>query len=102
MKADGALPYREWMASLKDAKIKATIAQRVDRVALGNVGHTNDVGGGVQELKIDLGSGYRVYFGNDGKDVVILLCGGDKSTQATDIKNAKGYWADYKRRRTKK
>ena len=52
----------------------------------------------VHELKIDLGPGYRVYFGNDGKELVILLCGGDKSTQAADIETAKAFWADYKAR----
>ena len=57
---------------------------------LGNLGHTNSVGEGVQELKIDFGPGYRIYFGQDGDEVVILLCGGDKSSQADDIAKAKG------------
>lgn len=98
-RTDETFPFREWVATLKDAKVKAAIANRIDRVSLGSTGHTNDVGSGVQELKIDLGPGYRVYFGNDGKQIVILLCGGDKSTQTADIQKAKAFWADYKARK---
>lgn len=68
---------------------------RLDRVERGNFGSHHSVGDGVTELVIDFGPGYRIYFGQDGKDLVILLIGGDKSSQRTDIKTAKEYWRSY-------
>lgn len=65
---------------------------RIDRLSLGNEGHWNSVGEGVRELKITDGKGYRVYYGWTGKEAVLLLCGGDKSSQTKDIKQAKEYW----------
>ena len=70
----------------------------MDRVSLGNLGDCHGVGDGVQELRIDYGPGYRVYFGQLGSTIVLLLCGGDKSTQANDIEQAKHYWNEYRRR----
>ena len=90
--------YRAWFTKLRDAVAKAAIAKRIDRLALGNFGYCREVGNGVSELKIDLGPGYRVYVGQQGEKLVILLCGGDKSTQPKDIDLAKKYWADWKRR----
>lgn len=81
--------------SLRDLKAKAVIQKRLTRVGLGNFGDYKSVGEGVYELRIDFGPGYRVYFGNDGDTVVILLCGGDKSTQANDIRRAQALWAEY-------
>jgi putative addiction module killer protein len=72
------------------------IRKRLNRVRLGNLGDIEAVGGGVKELKIHFGPGYRVYFAEDGKTVVVLLCGGDKSSQAEDIRRAREYWADYR------
>jgi putative addiction module killer protein len=95
---DGGIPYRAWFTKLRDAVAKAAIAKRIDRLALGNFGYCREVGNGVSELKIDLGPGYRVYVGQQGEKLVILLCGGDKSTQPKDIDLAKKYWADWKRR----
>ena len=71
---------------------------RLERVRLGNLGDWKAVGEGVSELRIEAGPGYRVYYGQDGKSIVILLCGGSKATQTRDIKHAKLYWQDYKRR----
>ncbi|MEG4090340.1 type II toxin-antitoxin system RelE/ParE family toxin [Microcoleus sp. Pol12B4] len=71
------------------------IEQRLDRVRLGNLGNSKSVGEGVCELKIDFGPGYRVYFGQLGSTIVLLLCGGDKSTQEQDIRKAKEYWKEY-------
>lgn len=71
---------------------------RLDRVSLGNLGDCLGEGEGVQELRIDYGPGYRVYFGQEGMTIVMLLCGGDKSTQAKDIEIARRYWSDYRRR----
>ena len=67
-------------------------------MGLGNLGDCHGVGDGVQELRIDYGPGYRVYFGQVGSTIVLLLCGGDKSTQAKDIEQAKRYWSEYRRR----
>jgi putative addiction module killer protein len=92
---DGRVPFRLWLGSLKDRKAQAVIDARLTRVRLGNLGNCRSVGGAVMELKVDYGPGYRVYFAQDGDTVVVLLCGGDKSTQPSDIKKAQIYWADY-------
>lgn len=81
--------YREWFDSLKDQQAKARIDVRIRRVSLGNFGDTRPVGQGISELRIDYGPGYRVYFLQRGIILVILLCGGDKSTQSKDIRRAK-------------
>jgi putative addiction module killer protein len=96
--ADDRVPFREWLASLKDRGARARIRTRIDRLILGNLGHCAPVGHGVLELKIDYGPGYRVYFGQVGSTIVVLLCGGDKSTQHKDIATAHDYWEDYRRR----
>jgi|SRR5438105_4381320 len=80
--------FSAWMSALRDARGKAKIAARIDRLAQGNPGDVAPVGRGVSELRIDFGPGYRLYFVRRGTDIVILLCGGDKSTQARDIKLA--------------
>jgi putative addiction module killer protein len=92
----GRLPYREWLLALKDRRAREVIVSRIARVRSGNLGSVRSVGDSVFELKVNHGPGYRVYFGQDGNEWVILLCGGDKSTQDADIKKAKTYWADYK------
>ncbi len=81
--------FRKWRIRLKDLRVRALIASRLDRLAYGNAGDVKPVGGGISELRIDYGPGYRVYFMRRGKEIIILLCGGDKSTQAKDIKTAK-------------
>lgn len=95
---DGRAPFSEWLASLHDRKARAKIRVRLDRVGLGNFGDCHGVGDGVQELRIDYGPGYRVYFGQIGSTIVLLLCGGDKTTQTTDIEQARRYWGEYRRR----
>ena len=92
-------PFENWLDNLNDIKAKARILQRIDRIALGNFGDCEPVGDGVHELRIDYGPGYRIYFGNDGKRLVVLLCGGTKKRQGKDINKAKGYWEDYKLRK---
>ncbi len=81
--------FEAWLASLRDTKARARIAQRIARVELGNVGDAEPVGEGVTELRIDYGPGYRLYTKRQGPTVTFLLCGGDKSTQARDIRRAK-------------
>jgi putative addiction module killer protein len=86
--------FADWMAKLRDQQAKAKIAIRIDRLRSGNLGTVASVGGGVSEMKIDHGPGYRVYFVSRGKELVILLCGGDKSTQDKNIKRAKAIAAN--------
>lgn len=94
----GRNPFREWLHSLRDIPARARIRVRLNRVRLGNFGDCKPVGEGVNELRMDVGPGYRVYFGQEGGCLVILLCGGDKRTQTRDIATAKEYWRLYKRR----
>ena len=90
--------FGEWMAGLKDAKTRAKIVARIDRLAVGNFGDCKALGGGLLELKIDWGPGYRVYYALIGKEWVLLLAGGDKRRQSSDIDRARKYLADYKER----
>src|SRR3989442_11096906 len=95
---EGRFPYREWIESIADKSTRAAILARVDRLAFGAFGDWKSVGAGVCELRVHFGAGHRVYFGRDGRAVVILLCGGDKRSQETDIRQAKRYWQDYETR----
>lgn len=81
--------YEHWFSGLRDARAKARIEARIFRMQQGNPGDVKPVGDGVTEARIDYGPGYRVYFVQRGKVVVILLCGGDKKTQDADIRQAK-------------
>jgi len=81
--------FVEWLRQLRDERARARINVRLRRLAAGNAGQVRSVGGGVAELKIDYGPGYRVYFTRCGTEIVVLLCGGDKSSQSSDIEAAK-------------
>lgn len=96
--AAGARPFVAWLGGLADGQARARIQARLARVAAGNFGDVAPVGDGVLELRIDWGPGYRMYFARVGNVIVLLLCGGDKRTQQRDIKRAKDYFQDYKRR----
>lgn len=96
----GKKPFKEWLDGLKDVTGRAKIRVRIDRVRLGNLGDNRTVGEGVRELRIDYGPGYRAYFGIDGDRLVLLLLGGDKSSQEKDIAKSKEYWRDHQRRST--
>lgn len=90
-----ATPFSDWLASLKDARAVGIVRARLNRIRLGNFGDCKSVGGSVEELRIDFGPGYRVYYGREGSLVVILLGGGSKGTQARDILRAQRYWKEY-------
>ncbi len=91
----GRVPFKEWLDTLRDVAAVARIRIRLNRLRLGNFGVTRALGDGVHELKIDIGPGYRLYYAISGKKVVLLLMGGDKSTQRKDIAAAKRYWQKY-------
>lgn len=93
--SDGKDPFQIWLRRLGDPRARARVRTRLDRVERGNFGDSRSVGDGVFELRLTFGPGYRVYFGVDG-DNVILLYGGTKDTQPADIKLAKAYWKDYR------
>ena len=95
--ADGQVPYLEWFDSLRDLKTQQRIDARLAYVRAGNLGVCRSVGKGVTELKLDFGPGYRIYIGQKGTELVLLLCGGDKGTQQRDIVTAHSYWADYRK-----
>ena len=80
--------FRKWRTRLKDEQVRVWIASRLDRLAFGHAGDVAPVGRGISELRIHHGPGYRVYFQRKGNTIIVLLCGGDKSTQAKDIKTA--------------
>lgn len=88
MKIEATPAYANWLGGLKDLAGRARIQARVERLAAGNPGQHRVLTGGVSELKLDFGPGYRVYYTQRGNVLVILLCGGDKSTQEKDIKTA--------------
>lgn len=92
---DGRVPFDLWINQLRDRRAKAKILVRLDRIANGTTVMWESVGNGVSELRIKEGKGYRVYFGREGNRVVILLCGGDKSSQQSDIKQAMKFWREY-------
>lgn len=88
--------FADWMTGLRDARTATRIQARLDRLAFGNPGDVKPVGEGISELRIDYGPGYRVYYMQRGPLVILLLCGGDKSTQGKDIKAAKRIAAEWK------
>ena len=93
---DGKVPYLKWLWSIKDDRTKTRIQQRIRRLGQGNFGDCKSLKGGINELRLSFGRGYRIYYGLEGTLIVILLCGGDKATQKEDIEKAKQYWQTYK------
>jgi len=93
---DGQVPFEDWLDDLNDKRAVARVLARLARVRQGNLGDCKSVGEGVSELRVDYGPGYRVYFGQRGRTLIILLCGGDKRTQDRDIRLAKEYWHEFK------
>ena len=93
--AIGKEPFNNWLRRLRDARVRRRILSRLLRVESGNYGDCRSLKDGVFELRFVFGPGYRVYFGEDGDAIVVLLCGGDKSSQVQDIARAKEYWKEY-------
>lgn len=94
MKTTQTLEFANWLNRLRDRKAKTKIAVRIVRVEAGNLGDVKSVGGKVSELRINYGPGYRVYFTIRGEELILLLCGGTKGTQAKDIERAQQMVAD--------
>lgn len=94
----GRTPFTEWLYGLKDKNIRFRVRQRLDRLTLGNYGDYKSMGEGLLEMRLQFSSGYRIYFGEVNNYIVLLLCAGDKSTQAKDIKLAKQYWQEFKKK----
>lgn len=97
-RSDGKDPFADWFDDL-DSQASAKVTMAVTRLGQGNFSNVKGVGSGVSEYKIDFGPGYRIYTGKDGDHLVILLGGGTKKRQSTDISEAIARWQDYKRRR---
>jgi putative addiction module killer protein len=91
---EGEKPFIEWMEDL-DKVVRCRVKARLDRVVLGNFGDHKYIADGVFELRMNFGAGYRIYYGNDGAHIILLLCGGNKRTQEKDIKKAIACWQDY-------
>ncbi len=91
-----------WLAGLTDTKAKVAIVRRLNRAQADNLGECKSLGGGLFEMKIDIGPGYRVYFARIGNELLLLLCGGDKRTQDADIRRARTYLDDYYSRACRK
>ena len=94
----GSSPFASWFDRL-DPQAAAKVTVSLVRIERGNLSNTKSVGGGLLEYRIDFGPGYRVYFGRDGTELVILLGGGTKKRQSQDIRTAQARWQDYKRHR---
>src|ERR1043166_431320 len=92
---DGRCPFEDWFGDIRDKQAAARIDARLTRVESGNLGDCKSIGEGVSDLRVDYGPGYRIYFAESGRTIVVLLCGGDKSAQQRDINRAKAMWREY-------
>jgi putative addiction module killer protein len=91
----GREPFSVWLKSLRDSRDRRRVIARLFRLEQGHYGDVKSLGGGVHELRLFFGPGYRLYFGEDQGHIVVLLCAGDKNTQPNDIETAKAYWKLY-------
>lgn len=92
----GKQPAREWLLGVKDVLTQAVLFKRIRQAGKGNFGKTRHVGDGVSELKINFGPGYRIYYGIYRDELILILMGGNKSTQQKDIRKARAYWLEWK------
>jgi putative addiction module killer protein len=95
---DGKNPFLTWLKQVRDPIAKIQIIKRLNRLEQGNFGDVKFCRAGVWELRLDIGAGYRLYYAQAGSQIILLLCGGDKRTQATDIDRAVKHWQDWQRR----
>ncbi|RKU05466.1 addiction module killer protein [Candidatus Poribacteria bacterium] len=95
----GSVPFFEWFHELQDQRTQTRIQKRLQHLKNGNFGDCQSVGDGVYELRLHFGPGYCIYFGRIDNTIVLLLCGGDKSSQTRDIQRAKTYWLEHKETR---
>ncbi len=93
---NGREPFTEWLKSLRDQRTRKRIQTQIHRIESGNLGDHKPVGDGVFELRLHFGAGYRIYFREVDNTIILLLCGGDKSSQDRDIVRAKVYWQEHK------
>lgn len=93
---NGYEPFAEWFNAIRDTTTRTRIQRRLVRLEAGNFGDCHGIGAGVFELRFHFGAGYRIYFSNPDNRHILVLCGGDKSTQSRDIERAKNYWLEYK------
>ena len=98
-RTNGRIPFDEWLNTIKDSSTKTRLLKRLDKVQLGNLGDWGSLGDGVFELREHFNQGFRIYYGLEDQAVILLLCGGDKSTQVKDVSKAKQYWQEYKHAR---
>ena len=96
---DGRDVFLTWLQPMRDVKAKVAVIRRIARMEVGNFGDHKFCRDGVFELRIDVGQGYRVYYAMSGVQIVLLLCGGDKSTQSADIERACAYWKVWQEKR---
>jgi putative addiction module killer protein len=96
-KENGDEPFWIWLNKIKDKTVRRRILYRLLRMEQGHYGDVKSIGEELSELRLFFGSGYRIYFGEDAGNIVIILCGGDKDSQNRDIETAKTYWEEYKR-----
>lgn len=92
---NGKSPFETWFRKIGDPNTRALIKKRLNRIRLGNFGDFKFISHGVFEIRLNFGPGYRIYFGRKGNKLIVLLCGGDKSSQYNDIQNAKKYWNNF-------
>jgi len=97
--AGAGCPFQEWLDRLRDRVGRAKVRVQIDRLSLGNFGNCRFLKGGIGEVKVAWGPGYRVYFARLNPSSILLLCGGDKATQQADIARALEYWSDYQEKR---
>ncbi|VVE18217.1 addiction module protein [Pandoraea iniqua] len=93
--------FRAWLGKLKDITARAKILLRIKRAEVGNFGDSKSLGGGLWEMRVDYGPGYRVYYGKDGEVTYLLVCGGSKSTQRGDIERARTLWSRWNKESTR-
>jgi len=98
MTRDGRTPFVDWLGKLRDSRAHTRIRIQLDRMLLGHQCDRKSLGNGLFEIHVHYGPGYRVYFGKDGSQLVLLFCAGNKSTQQSDIRLANKYWQDYRSR----